>query len=66
MQLVGADLRLGALDRAVASAGTSSGEISVPRIASSTASVAASNWSVATVQRIRYWISVFGTPALTA
>jgi len=31
-----------------------------------TSPVASSNWRVATLQRIRYWISVFGRPALTA
>ena len=48
------------------SAGTSSGEISVSRIDVSSSLVRWSNWPVVTVHRIRYWISVFGTPALTA
>jgi hypothetical protein len=45
--------------------GTSSGVISVSRTSVSTAFTSSSNCFDDTTQRIRCWISVFGTPPLT-
>ena len=48
-----------------ASAGTSSGLISVSRMDSSVRPTASSNSSSATTQRMRCWMRVLGMPALT-
>lgn len=45
--------------------GTSSGEISVPRIDVSVAPTSSSNWPDETTHRMRCCMSVFGTPAFT-
>jgi hypothetical protein len=47
------------------SAGHELGEISVLTIDSSTSRTAGTTSSLSATQRMRYWISVFGTEALT-
>lgn len=47
------------------SPGTSSGLISVSRMAASVSLVSSSNWPLLMTHRIRCWMSVFGTPELT-
>ena len=46
-----------------APAGTSSGEISVPRMSNSTAAVSSETSPLLATNRIRCWISVFDTEA---
>ncbi|CAM5512723.1 hypothetical protein SALBM311S_06510 [Streptomyces alboniger] len=49
----------------ISSPGTSSGLISVSRIAASVFPVSSSNWPLPMTQRIRCCIRVFGMPELT-
>ena len=60
-----ADLRLAALQFLLFTVGTSSGVISVSSTDCSTSSTSDSNCPDEMTQRIRCWISVLGTPALT-